>query len=155
MTAQDDQNLPPIEEATVVEDVAQENVSTLVGVENSIKARLSHVERQKEEIKSLREMVTSYLENDPSYLELEQAAKNAAKEKTKVKKELLAKPDIVHTVEKLKAMNDNLKELKEGLSYFLAQYQQMTGQSSFEDEDGEVRDIVYVAKLVKRSAFDK
>ncbi|KKR09581.1 MAG: hypothetical protein UT38_C0027G0001, partial [Microgenomates group bacterium GW2011_GWA2_39_19] len=74
---------------------------------------------------------------------------------TKVKKELLAKPDIVHTVEKLKAMNDNLKELKEGLSYFLAQYQQMTGQSSFEDEDGEVRDIVYVAKLVKRSAFDK
>lgn len=128
---------------------------TLLSVENAIKARLAQIEQQKEETKALKEMVDSYLANDPLFTEHEEMAKNAAKQRNATKKALLAKPEARQIVEKLKAAQQDLKELKDGLSYYLTQYQQMTGQNHFEDEDGEVRDIVYVAKLVKRSAFDK
>lgn len=156
MAAQDskDFQLPEQKLETFTQESENEAV-TIVSVENAIKTRLGHIGKQKEEAKTLREMIASYLQNDPLFVEHEEMAKNATRQRNATKRDLLAKSDARQMVEKLKAAREELKELQDGLSYYLTQYQQLTGQNSFEDEEGEVRDIVYIAKLVKRSAFDK
>ena len=44
-------------------------------------------------------------------------------------------------------------ELNEGLSDYLREYQRLSGSNEIEGEDGELRTIVYVAKLVRKSVF--
>ena len=44
------------------------------------------------------------------------------------------------------------KIAKEGLSDYLREYQRLSGSNEIEGEDGELREIVYTAKLVKKSA---
>lgn len=152
MTSQD--NFELVSEPTT-SIPSSDATSTLLTVESAIKTRMSQIERKKGEIKTLRETIISYLENDETYLEREQLAKEAAKQKLKTKKDLLLKLEIRQTVEKMKGLQEELKETKEAFSYYLTQYQQMTGQNQFEGDDGEVQDIVYIAKLIKRSVFEK
>ncbi|OGY09249.1 MAG: hypothetical protein A2782_01890 [Candidatus Blackburnbacteria bacterium RIFCSPHIGHO2_01_FULL_43_15b] len=156
MAAQDQTNFQtPEQKLESFGENTNNQAVTLLSVENAIKTRLAQIGKQKEETKALKEMVDSYFLNDPLFQEHEEMAKNAAKQRNATKKALLAKSDAKQIVEKLRIARDEAKELKDGLSYYLTQYQQMTGQNHFEDENGEVRDIVYVARLVRRSAFDK
>ena len=50
-------------------------------------------------------------------------------------------------------MKSEQSELKTGLSDYLREYQRLSGSNEIEGEDGEVREIVYVAKLVKKSKY--
>ena len=52
--------------------------------------------------------------------------------------------------EKAKDLSIEIKEANLGLSEYLREYQRMTGQSEIEGDDGEVREIVYTAKLIKK-----
>jgi len=45
-----------------------------------------------------------------------------------------------------------LKDLQNALSDYLREYQRLSGSNEIEGDDGEVREIVYVAKLVKRTS---
>ena len=48
-------------------------------------------------------------------------------------------------------MKQELKELSGALSNYLQQYQKLADTDQIESEDGEVRQIVYSARLVKIS----
>ena len=48
-------------------------------------------------------------------------------------------------------MRQEIKELKNALSNYLQQYQKIADTDQIESEDGEVRQIVYNAHLVKLS----
>jgi hypothetical protein len=48
-------------------------------------------------------------------------------------------------------MRQEIKELKGALSNYLQQYQKIADTDQIESEDGEVRQIVYSARLVKLS----
>lgn len=151
-------------DAEIVETPANENpvsdepnsqVSTLLEIEKAIRLRISALERFKEEIKPLREMLESTLEADLEYAEISAAAKDVAKKKSAKKKELLNTSAGKEITQKLKALQDTVKEHKESLSYFLQEYSRLTGAKEIEGEDGELRQIVYVAKLVRKTKLER
>ena len=113
---------------------------------------VSSIDRKKEELKKLNEMTTSFLSQDPTYQEHEKAAKDAARVKNATKFQLLKQPTAAQTLQKAKELKTELKETQEGLSEYLREYQRISGSNEIEDEQGEVLEIVYVAKLVKRSS---
>ncbi|OGY10245.1 MAG: hypothetical protein A3D26_02690 [Candidatus Blackburnbacteria bacterium RIFCSPHIGHO2_02_FULL_44_20] len=127
------------------------NAMTLVSVESSIKHNLAQIAKTRADLKVQKEMVDSFLENDPLYMEHAKAAKDAAAQKSATKQKLLKQSHAVTVVDKIIALREEMRVAQEALSYYLGEYQQMTGFNEFEDENGEVKQIVYVAKLVKKA----
>ena len=124
----------------------------LTNLETLIKTSISGIDRRKKEIKELQEMTTSFLSQDATYQVQEKTAKEAARIKNATKSQLLKQPSVAQTIVKAKELKAELKETQNGLSEYLREYQRMSGSNEIEDEQGEVREIVYVAKLVKRSS---
>jgi hypothetical protein len=116
-----------------------------------IKSSISGIDLKKDELKKLTEMTTSFLAQDPTYQEHEKLAKEASRVKNATKAQLVKQPAIAQTILKAKELKAELKETQNGLSDYLREYQRMSGSNEIEDEQGEIREIVYVAKLVKRS----
>lgn len=131
------------------------SVMSLLDIESAIKTRITQLERFREDIKPIKEMLESYLDADLEYAELTEAAKEAAKKKSSRKKDLLSTPNGKEIMQKMDAIKDKMKEYQESLSYYLAEYQKMTGANEIEGEDGELRQIVYVAKLVRKTNLQR
>jgi len=127
----------------------------LLTVESAISQRTQKIADLKNELKLQNEMLNSYLENDESYREVSEIAKKASQKKSAVKRELLSNPEAGDLPGKVKELRDELKEVSDALSYYLREYQRITGTSEIEDENGEMQQIVYTARLVKRSVFKK
>lgn len=124
----------------------------LTKIEEMIKTHLAQIDSLQEEITKHRDMANDIFENDETYKEHDKLAKEAARIKSNTKKEITKRPDVADLDNKLKSLKSEQKELKEGLSDYLREYQRLSGSSEIEGEDGEVREIVFVAKLVKRSS---
>ena len=59
---------------------------------------------------------------------------------------------MVETANKAKSINADLKEKKQSLSDYLLEYQRMAiDVNEIEGYDGEVREIVHLAKVVKKA----
>lgn len=116
-----------------------------------IKNSMATTDRNKDELKKLKEMLESALGNDDAYKEASEKAKEAAKVKGKAKLNVLANPATRSINEKIKDMTQEIKELNTGLSEYLREYQRLSGASEIEGEDGDVREIIYIAKLIKKS----
>ena len=127
----------------------------LLLIDSAIKDRISKIEQLKADMEPHKEMLASYLENDQVYREHDKAAKAASKQKSLTKKQLLSVPAGKAIVDKLDALKDDLKELEEGLSYYLYEYQKLTGSKEVEGSDGELRQIVYMAKLVRKTNLNR
>ena len=133
----------PVETAT--------DATMILELESMIKNSLTTVDRNKAELKKHKEMMESVLTNDEGYRESSEKAKEAAKAKGKAKLNVLANPATKQIDEKIKDLAAEIKELNIGLSEYLREYQRLSGSSEIEGDDGEVREIVYVAKLIKKS----
>jgi hypothetical protein len=127
------------------------DVDMIANLEQSIKSAISTIDLQKSELTKLNEMVTGVLENDATYQEHAKLAKEAAKVKAATRKELLKQTAVAATVSKVKELHMEVKEQQQALSEYLREYQRMSGSNEIEGDDGEVREIVYMAKLIKRS----
>lgn len=127
----------------------------VISLEGEINAKIAKIEEVKEELKLQNEMLASYLNGVPEFVEADKAAKEASKKKTGIKTKLLQAPAGLQVANKVSELKDKLKTQQDKLSESLQKYQAQTGQDSFEGEDGEVRQIVYVAKLVRRTQFQK
>lgn len=121
----------------------------LTNLESLIKSNISQIDKLGDEIKKQNEMITSVLENDEIYVKHTEAAKEAARIKGNTKSEILKRPDVSHVVEKLKNLKSEQKELRESLSSYLQEFQRLSGSNEIEGEDGQVRQIVYNAKLIR------
>ena len=153
-----------IEEAEIVDSNANDNpisdepnsnVSTLLEIEKAVKMKITALERLKEEAKPIREMLESTLQANLEYAEVLAAASEAAKKKSAKKKELLNNEAGKKIVQKLNELKSAIKENQESLSYFLQEYSRLTGAKEIEGEDGELRQIVYVAKLVRKTRSER
>ncbi|MFA6250354.1 MAG: hypothetical protein WC686_02485 [Candidatus Shapirobacteria bacterium] len=123
---------------------------TLLNLQSLIRnteARLNELQKTNQ---TLKEMVDALLENDPSYVELDKQSKKAQKEKSVAKQQILKTPSAKETVEKIKDNQFQIKDLKVALSDYLAQYVIESGSRQVEDSNGQLLDIIYTAKLVKR-----
>ncbi|MBI2601275.1 hypothetical protein HYW42_04975 [Candidatus Daviesbacteria bacterium] len=125
--------------------------TVIINLEGLIKNHITGIANLKEEIKKHKEIIDDILSNDPTYKDHAEKAKEAARIKTATKNQILKQPHAADTAEKLKSMRSELKEQQDALSDYLGEYQKLSGVNEIEGDDGEVREIVYVAKLVKRS----
>lgn len=130
-------------------------VDELFTVESAIKEHMSQIEKLGDELKPVKEMLDDYLDNDPTYRERTELAKKASQLKSQTKQQLLKQPNAVQLVEKIKTMKEEMKGLNEALSYYLREFQRLTGANEFEGSDGELRQIVYIAKLVRKTNLNK
>lgn len=123
----------------------------LLDLESTIKSHIVQIDRGRAELKKQREMLESALLNDETYRLHTEEAKKAAKTKALTKFQILQQPANKQLAEKVHDLSAEIRELNQALSDYLREYQRMSGSSEIETEDGEVREIVYVAKLVKKS----
>jgi hypothetical protein len=124
----------------------------LLDLETLIKTHIATIDKGKSELKKQREMLTSILENDETYRLHNDEAKKAAKTKAQTKYQLMQQPQNKQLADKVKTIAAEIKEQDAALSDYLREYQRMSGSTEIETDDGVVREIVYVAKLVKKSS---
>lgn len=130
---------------------ANQEVTSLFTVENLIKTHVSHIESVKLELHKHAEMMNDVLNNDEGYKKAADEVKELTKKKTEAKQNVLKSPANASLNQKIKDMKQELKELNIALSNYLQQYQKLADTDQIESEDGEVRQIVYSARLVKLS----
>ncbi len=124
----------------------------IINLEQMIKNHVSSIDRISEEAKKHKEMLDDIFENDETYRAHSEAAKEAAKIKSATRAEIMKQPQVFELAEKVKSLRSEVKELKAALSDYLQEFRRMSGANEIEGEDGEVREIVYNAKLVKRNS---
>ncbi len=142
----DDQNTQ-----TSLPSGTNQEVTSLFNIENLIKTHISHIETVKNELGKQAEMLNDVLNNDPGYQEAAKQSKEVNKKKAEARQNVLKSPSNASLNQKIKDMRQELKELKTALSGYLQQYQKIADTDQIESEDGEVRQIVYSAHLVKIS----
>ena len=153
-TQQDAQDAVIVEETEMVDDAEGSESSdaiVITNLQNLINETLNRIYTIGEEVKPLDEMINSVLENDEVYRTHTEAAKEASKIKNTTKAEIMKRPDVSNIYSKVKDKKSDLKEAKESLSEYLQEYSRLTGQRQFETPEGLVQEIVYSAKLVRRS----
>ncbi len=125
----------------------------LMNMEGLIKNYIASIDKLQEESKKLKEMLDDIFNNDPTFKQHSDEAKEAAKKKQTTKSEILKRPQAAELNEKVKSMKSQVSEQQTSLSDYLQQYAQMAGVNEIEDDSGTVREIVYTAKLVRKSDF--
>lgn len=148
------ENKEEITDAEIVSDTSVRPVDELKNIENLINANIQKIDKLREDIKPVGEMIESLLDADLEYAELDQKAKEAAKVRSIKKKELTNTTNGKELNEKIKSLRSELKEAREALSTYLQEYQKKTGFNEYESPDGELRQIVFTVKLVKKSKIN-
>lgn len=140
------------DENTEVES-GSNDAALLVKIEEMIKVHISQVEKLEEDINKYKGMVDDIFTNDEVYQEHDKIAKEAAKIRSKTKSEIMKRKDAAEASSKLKDLKSEKSELVNGLSDYLREYQRLSGSNEIETEDGQVREIVYVARLIRKSSY--
>lgn len=122
----------------------------LINLESMIKNHVTQIDKLSEEAKKHQDMLNDIFLNDSTYKKQDDAAKEAAKIRNATKAQLMKQPQVADLANKVKVFRSELKELKGALSDYLKEFQRMSGVNEIEGDDGEVREIVYDARLVKR-----
>lgn len=123
---------------------------SLVNIDNLIKNHLQKIENLTEEVKKHTEMLEDILINSEVYAIAHDKAKDATREKSKTKAELLKEAHSAELAAKVRNMKSELREHRDSLGFYVGEYQKLSGANQIEDNNGEIRDIVSTTKLVKR-----
>lgn len=132
---------------------AEDGSSVLTNIENLIKQHLATLERIGKEMKEQRETLEDLFTNDEVYVKHKETAKEANRIKQGTRAQIMKRQDVFAVSEKIKNMRSEKKGLESALSDYLKEYERISGQKTIEDDNGEVREIVYIAKLIKKSAY--
>lgn len=124
----------------------------MINLGNLINSNLTEIDKIEADLANQKEMLDSVLENDATYKDHAERAKEASRIKTATKKEIFKRPNVSHVVVKLNELKDDIKNTKEELSQYVQEYARVSGQNYFEAADGSIQEIVYVAKLRKKQA---
>ena len=123
----------------------------LVNLEGLILSYLSKIERHKETYNKHKEMLDNILEHSPDYKQALVEVKEINGKKNQIKRDLLSTTETSAINDRVKEAKSELKHLQDTLSVYLQQYVQNAATNQIEDDAGQVHEIVYVAKVVKRS----
>lgn len=126
------------------------NFGEVASLENLIKTNNSQIAKLSEELSEARQMLKDAFEGDTTYREHADAAKDANKIKNATRAQILKRPEVAQIATNVKVLTSELKELKEALSDYLREFSRVSGITEIEGDDGELLEIVYVAKLVRK-----
>ncbi len=139
-----------VEQVESVGDGGTTDADMVMKLEGMIKNNNSQIAKISADLTEAREMLKDAFENDTTYREHADAAKEANKVKAATKAQILKQPQVAQIATNVKVLTSELKELKEALSDYLGEYNRLSGITEIEGDDGELLQIVYVAKLVKK-----
>jgi len=151
----DDKNKVEVIEGEIEETTPTDgsDATLLLRIEEMIRTHISQIDELGGKITEHKDMIDDVFKNSETYQEHDKLAKEAGRIRTNTKKEIMKQPAVAEIAARLKEMKSEQSELKEGLSDYLREYQRLSGSNEIEGEDGEVREIVYIAKLVKKGKY--
>lgn len=126
----------------------------LMNMEGLVKNHISAIRKLKEEISKQKEMLDDILANDPTYQEHLSTASDASKVKNATKAEVLKQPQAAELDKKIKEMRLEMKENQGSLSDYLSEYARMSGLTEIEDDEGNMMQIVFTAKVIQLRLFN-
>lgn len=139
------------ETVTVTTDELSTDQSTVyLSLENLIKSNLTTIDTLQKQYKEQKEMIDNVLENDQTYRQHLEAAKEANNVKSGTKQQIMKRPDVARIAEKMKALKEETKETLATLSDLLQEFQRVSGSNVIEREDGQILEIVSTSKLVRK-----
>lgn len=128
------------------------DAALLLNLEEMIKNHITSIDKYREDKKKLQEMFEDSFNNNPIYRENTEKAKEALKVKATTRQQIASQPSVIAIQQKIKSVGQDLKERQTALSDYLLEYQRLTGANEIEDNDGQIREIINSAKLIKRSS---
>jgi hypothetical protein len=155
-----DQDVQVVEEVEILESSTPQVASAdgsdaalLLRIEEMVRTHLSQIDNLDTEITKYKDMLDDIFGNDQVYQEHDKVAKEAAKIRSATKAQIMKRPDVADLSNKMKDLKTEQAELKDGLSDYLREYQRLSGLNEIEDDKGELMEIIYVPKLVRKSQF--
>lgn len=139
-------------ETTTQEPLEMTQAGMVLELEQLIKNHITGISTRREQLKKFKEMVSDAFKNDATYQEVEEAYKKATKVKKEIKSNIMRQPGVVEAAEKVRDLSSEIKELDGALSDYLREYQRLAGVNEIEDNEGNVHEIVYLAKLLKKGS---
>ncbi len=127
------------------------SVMVLESLQSLIKENLTKVDKLNEELGKVKEMLDSALNNDETYKQHAETAKNATKIKTATKGEILKRPENASLNAKIKDFAAEIAEIKDSQGSYLQEYMRLSGSNEIETDDGQVLQIINQPRLVRRS----
>lgn len=137
-----------IVEGEIITDDAAKAAQT-VDLTGLINSHINQIDHQRTQQGKFKDMLDSIFANDPTYQTHDAAVKEASRVRAGTKKQILSQSQAADLQSKINESRAHIKELNSALSDYLQEYARTTGLTSIETETGEVRQIVYTARLVK------
>jgi len=131
---------------TSPQDQTAEVRVSLQSVQNIVERLAGQLAEIKEEKKQVREMIKSFVENDPDYSVAMDAVEPILQRAKEAKAKAISSPQIVELKVKASEFREQEKEIKESLSNHLLRYREMTGSNVFETTAGD--EVGFVTKAV-------
>ena len=125
-------------------------VKEVMDLTSLIKRYLVDIEKLKQELKTQNEMLSDAINNDKNYSEHNQQVKDWLKKRNAVKQTLIKQPAVEAIVAKQKELKFQIKDFQNALSRYLERYYQVAKTNILEDDNGDLREIIPVYKLVKK-----
>jgi len=138
-------------EGVATEPQAVGEAAILLNLKEMIKNYIQSLDKLREEKKKVQEMYEDSFVNNPVYRENAEKAKEAVKVKATTRQQIASQPSVISLGQKVKGLNSDIKERQVALSDYLLEYQRLTGANEIEDAQGQIREIINSAKLIKRS----
>ncbi len=148
MDVQDAEIVEASDDVTPVEGDA----TVLTSLDELIKNHVKSIDKLRVEVKKQQDMINDGFQNDPVYRENEAKAKEATKVKNTTKQQIMKQPAMMTLSNKVKSMKAELKDKQFALSDYLLEYQRLSGANQIETDDGQVLEIVNVAKVIRKSS---
>lgn len=128
----------------------QSQSEVLLSMEGLIKNHLSALRKLQGDLTKQKEMLDDILANDPTYQEHLNVANEASKTKNATKAQVLKQPQAADLDKKIKDIKVEMKENSGSLSDYLSEYSRLSGLTEIEDDEGNMMQISFSAKLIKR-----
>lgn len=129
-----------------------DQATALLSLEELIKNHIDTIDRMRQELKEHREMFEDSFNNNPTYRELTEQAKEAAKKKNQARQQISKEPSVALLNQKIKDLRFDLSENQKTLSDLLQDYKDQTGATQIETRSGQVLEIIALLKLVKKNS---
>jgi len=123
---------------------------SMVELATLINRYVADIEKLKESMKMQSSMFKDSFENDAEYHTKSEQVKQITRERNAIKQRILKQPAVEALTGKINELKGEIKDAQEGLSGYLEEYQRVSGTNIVEGENGEIREIVPMYKLVKR-----
>lgn len=151
-----------IQDAEIVEEetetpsgTAADQATVLLSLDELIKSHIASIDKLREELTQQRQMLEDAFVNNDTYQEHAKKVKEANKIKSETRQQIMKQPAMEVISSKVKGLSADLKEKQVALSEYLQEYQRMSGANEIEGYDGEVREIINTAKLIKKASRGK